>query len=899
MNKLLHRLFGRGSSVHRSRPPQDVSDPARLRQAVDGAATASDRALRERELGEMLGRASVAPTANDSPNVWVAAICCTTDPRQALTWVDGVTDEAALERLARDSRSTQVRLAAARRIADVQRLQKLAEAMRDKDRGVYRYCQSVLKTHADQARRADQIAGVCQRLRQVMDATPLPAAPLCELRKLIAQLGDGEDLAECRALLDQANRLEQEQVAQRRKLETARTRAEGLLATLAGDPRPGVEQLDAWKDAARQLAHGSASLPAWLAGEKPFADLSRALTVIDDQLRRLNEDVARVRVCRQFLADHPVVDPDSELARAWHELPKPENQAVRNELTKQWTVQSTQAQRQRPTAAAPSSGSPGHFTEVRTQLTALERAIANGETRRAFSVAKSLDQLVADAELPRTLAEQYRRVQKQLFHLRDWARWSGGQAREQLIAAAEALLAEPVDIEHLAGTVPQLRAAWKRLERLDGDSRASAAQWTRFDQTLARAYQPVLSDRAERSARQEAACEVKTAFLAQAEQWFESINWQAAKVGEIQQQVFSLRQRWRGLSPAGSRDERKLSARYRALMAALDVRIQPCVDLEFDRRRCLVAAANRLEQVADSGEAVSQARALQQRWREEAAGVRLPRTESEVQWQQFREALDRVFARRDAERRKREAKQRKQATARSSLLTDFEQKLQGRPELHNFEAALDDFRSQWNGEETTAERGERPRGDMSKKAAALIQHAEDAIRRLRIDHRREVLELIARKAALAEELEAAAASGQLLDDLSRRIQGEWQQAGSLPGEIERKLTARLNAAPAATSTKWAAGHFQRSELLIDLEILLDLPTPPELSEARRLRQLDFLQSGVQHLKTPSALMGMVSTWYGLAAAPDPAQLARIGKVTAKLQALTAAVNQTEPHGVPL
>lgn len=881
MRKLFSRLFGRRSAA--DIPAGEVRSAHRaagsLRQAVAEASAGSDRTRCARALGELLGREGIAPAAPDAGEVWITAVCCAADSAQALTWLEQIPDTAAMVRIATEARATETRLAAAQRIGDIQQLQRIAAVMKHKDRGVYRYCQDRLRSDAAKRKRTERIDALCRRLSDILATCPLPTVALCDVRKQITALEDGEDLAACRALLEQAGCREQRESGDLRALQANLAEADKVLKVVTPDPWPVADRLQIWKDTARQLSVAHASVPEWLRGHKDSADLARLLRAIEEKLARLDEDMTRAEVCRHFLDEHAhATSPD--VVRSWEDLPKPESPLARNELLTEWNSRFVQRPKPVERMSRESTRATADMSAINERLAQLEQAIEHGDTQRAFALAKDLDQRMGNTALPRALGERYRRLQGQLGQWRDWARWSGDNAREQLIQAADALLKEDVDVAQCAETVPRLRAEWKRL---DVHSRATGDQWRRFDRALAQAYQPVLAYRAERAAREEAARQAKAAFLAEAEGWLQSVVWDEGTVGDIQRRATSLRHRWRHLAPAGTRDERPLSARYQVLMASLDAGLQSYIDLETERRQRLINAANRLQTVTDSREAVAQARVLQQRWRDEATAVYLPGGQRDRQWQQFRKAIDDVFARRDAERHEREARIQERDAARLSLLTEFEQSLRGSPDQHQIEAALARFSDQWATREDQKAPGVRTRGPLEHKATTLIDQAGRMIRELRNARQRELLGQIARKAALAEELETAVVAGRSLDELTLRIQSEWQQGPMLPADIERKLIARLDAGPTATSAELEAGRLRRADLLIDLEILLDLATPASFAAARQQRQLEFLQRGFQDIKTTASLVEMVGTWYGTTAVPDPSQSERMAKIMVTLE----------------
>jgi len=101
----------------------------RLRE-IAAAAPATEREGRERELGRALGEAGTAPLATDPDVVWVEAVCRVGDKALGLEWLSRIEDETSLACVARHARIAELRLGAAKRIVDTDRLERIAEAMR-------------------------------------------------------------------------------------------------------------------------------------------------------------------------------------------------------------------------------------------------------------------------------------------------------------------------------------------------------------------------------------------------------------------------------------------------------------------------------------------------------------------------------------------------------------------------------------------------------------------------------------------------------------------------------------------------------------------------------------------------------------------------------------------------
>lgn len=883
MKGLLQRLFGAKPAASSKQPqPPRPSDLEALRAGLRQASDASNRDLRLRELADGLVAAGVSPSDQDEEAVWAWTVCRAIDKGKGLEWLVRVRDEEWLAHVAIQARAAEIRLAAAQRLTDPVRLKALAERVRDKDRGVYRHCQAILKTHAAGLQQTQAIAACSDRLREVLAHCPLSASKLYELRKEVAKLAEGPGLDACRDLLEQAGRREQEEARQVRDVEEAALQAKTLRRELERSSRPSNESLDAWKAAADQLRERLSARPEWLATAAAAQELAQTLPRIDARLAELVVQRDRYEACLAFLADLVPGQLDAAAVAAWSELPKPNEPVALAELEAQWRSlepagAAAPPPRERPLNSAVAS--PARDLEpVRQRLAELEQALEAGRTHDAAGLLRQLDEMEA-APLPRSMADRQRRAAGRLARLRDWARWGGSRVREDLLAAAEALLGDEVELAERAEAVPKLRAQWQRLDR---EGRAPAAQQRRFDELLGQAYQPVQAQRAEQAAQARAAREAKQAQLAEWEAWFHAIDWEQADFGELQKRRSAMRSQWRAMAHAGGRDERRLNAAFDALAEALSSRLEPVIADETARRERLIAGAERLQTVQSITEAVAQARNLQQQWKERGATVQLPRKVAEAQWQQFRQALDQVFARREAERGEQEARRQEHHAARQALLDELEAVLTGEPPLAKLEQELAGFRSRW--EEAGQDESGRRRDDLDRRAGELQRRAMAALADLQQRKRRDVFDALAARSALAANLESAALAGELSEAKAADAEVEWQRLPGLPGEWERGLRERLHQASTVTAETLAAGSARRAAQLVDLEILLDLPTPPDFAADRQARQLELLQAGLQQRRSRAEAPGMVAGWYAIAAGDDAGQAERMGRIVERITA---------------
>jgi len=882
MKNLIARLFGsrtKPAAPVASRPVKSEPDIASLRQKLESATTAEERAAGATLLGQRLGSEGIAPESNDSLDIWIAALCSCALKNQAVAWLENIQDEASLEQVATKARLADIRLMAAQRITDIDRLARLAQQMRDRDRGVYRHCHGLLKEHADKVRRAEQVEGLRVQFKNLIDNRPIVSGALYELRKQLAALPEGPDLESCHALSREAGEAEQEETAAQRTLEELADKAKQLLQAIG---KGALDDLSQFRQSTDSLMARVSGLPQWTDGHNLRKQIADLLSQVTRKISLLDEDALRLSECRSFLESIAGQPFNESMVDAWNELRKPDDLQARQSVEAEWLkFAGRPAPKITPKKEIKPKQSAVDSDRFRERLEALEQALEAGKSQEALSLARALDDMAAQAAPPQSLAGRYHALQAQVAQVRDLLRWSTQQARDKLVEEAVALTAEGVTRVHIAETVPKLRDEWKRLDKL---SRGTQAQWQQFDQALNQAYEPILAERAERNARQDAISQAKSALLDEAEQWLEGLSPETINPGELQRQRQALRSHWQGMVQAGPRDERRLQNRFHGFMRQLDEKIQPFVQAEIDRRQRLLNAARLLQQEADLHAAIERARNLQQQWRA-GSNLHLPRQVNEKLWQAFREAVDAVFARREAERKQHEAQSQERNAGRQAHLKDLETLLESKPGQAQLEAGIAAFEEQWNEEPATE--GRRPRRDeLDQQAEALLRRARTMMKQLHSARQWAVLDQIEQKAGWARDREAAVLAGSDAEAPAELgAESLWQEGVALPHELEQKLRQRFDDASRITPTMLEAGRLERNRVLIDLEILLDLPTPAAHMDARRARQLELLQTDFKSLQQSSVLLGLFTDCHAIAALDDADQSARLLSVRDKLIAL--------------
>ena len=492
-------------------------------------------------------------------------------------------------------------------------------------------------------------------MRVELDATPVAISHLLQIEKDLASLGKGgEETAECEALLDAARaRVLQETQAQI-EMRGLLASAETLLVAVRTAVDPTADQLGEWSAQHSTLVEAASAAPQWLRALPAARNFVAALEEVENRVIASGDAIERVVLEAERCAA------EAEAGRA--------------------AILATEAAAKIAQDAAAKAAPPRRKIDNEALLKAvdeLEGDLEEGRIVEAEAATKAIDRILGGAAPSGHVARRLQRARAQQTRLAGWARWGTDQAREQLIGVAEALLKGEPDIAERARAVPLLRREWKNL---DGHGAASQALWKKFDRALERAYRPVAEQRAVEAAAHEVARAARAAMCDAWEAWHAEQAVVDLKALETKRE--EMTGKWRSAARAGFREERQLRKRFDALAGKIDAQLEEAQTKEITRLRDLVAQAEALRETVDLGAAMSAAKTLQRRWKDDVTGIRLRHGEDQKLWRRFRSACDAVFARRDAEQTEREVQRAKREEKRRAEIESARQVEQKKKEKH-------------------------------------------------------------------------------------------------------------------------------------------------------------------------------------------------------------------------
>lgn len=707
-------------------------------------------------------------------------------------------DEMFLDDIARHSTIARLRLAAAERISTPALLESLAEASKHKDKNVYK----AIRARLDQSHQQEKDARALQDKRQ----------SLCEAMEHHARSAMNPlYTAKAESLRQQWQEVQgQEDAVLGERFETAFALAWKQISELAAaaqreadaaQAREEMQQAVATLEATFAQWHGQDDFdqPALAATRKtqrlrwelatqlqtPPAALAARYTAISDLLDRLEQ------MLLQWQADSLVVE--GTLARL--SQAEGEEYAQHHHLLLQ--VVATYRDYALPlpelldrvpahpragedTAARPraSGADPALRGKLKEKLDAAAASLQAGHTRDAARLLRKAQDFATTHHLQDARLGE---LGARLQELKSWAGFAVQPKKEDLIARMEALLVHEMDPDDKADAIHALQEEWKALGVADPS--IEQPLWQRFKAAGDAAFEPCREHFARQRELRSQNLEKREALCRQLQDYLAALPAGEGIDWKRHETILrTARQEWQQHHPSDRHKTRPVQERFQRALEALEARLQAVQAQREEQKRELIRRTRELIESGDLRAACDQAKQFQQEWK--AIGPAHPRADRKL-WQDFRSACDALFNRREADFKSRQAD-------RDAALQ------QARDLLDAYERLADD-------------------GAAADSGAAT--HLEDAFAALELPRDQ--------AAPLRQRLQAARAR---LEQTRRdaRAGARREKQESMVRAWEEK--ARPEAADKA------------GQLLLDLEILLELPSPAPLAEARRTRQMQRLQA---------------------------------------------------------
>ncbi|PXX88739.1 DUF349 domain-containing protein [Marinobacter vulgaris] len=263
------------------------------------------------------------------------------------------------------------------------------------------------------------------------------------------------------------------------------------------------------------------------------------------------------------------------------------------------------------------------------------------DSRQLFKVAQQ--QLKAlDHRHSKPLQARVQLLGGQLRELTDWQGFATLPKQISLCEQMEYLANQPIEPEAKAERIKELQGEWREL----GGS-SDRELWSRFKQASDLAYEPCKAYFTAKSGLKKANLETRATICEQLRTFLDNADWQAIDWKAAERIHQTAREEWKAAWPVEFRDNRPVQKQFDALLKQLEAPLEGERKKNEALKQAIVERAEALVEHEPLGEAMNQAKALQNEWT--SIGITRHREDRKL-WQAFRNACDRIFARRDAQK---------------------------------------------------------------------------------------------------------------------------------------------------------------------------------------------------------------------------------------------------------
>ena len=819
----------------------------------------------------------------------VVARCAQGEDRRRIA-IAALREENALVDLALVAEHAETRMAAAERVQTPEGLGKLADAARNKDRGVARLAKTRIDAIVDHASRAAKADEILAQLEALATAPGPILTAVVDLDRRWQALDIGLDAARA-ARSDAARQALLARFDRERDEQQTRARFERRLSALVGahDSPTTPEGLAGLRGELAALRDEAAAFddPATRAR---LQEAERRLDAWGQELEALADAEALVVEAEQ-LAAGTYID-DAKLPDRWQAL----SRSVRTPaLTRRFeAAMIVVEQRRLAQARATTQTESVARHDVHRLLHAAEAALAAGEVHAARAAANEIRTRKTEAGvLPKPTTQRLSRLVQQLADLERWESFGQQGARVRLCERAEALHATTLAAPQLAAEVRKLRAEWKTLDQQHAD--VPKPLWERFDRACEKAYAPVARHFAELAAQKKDARKRRDAFIDAAAAHATTALQEPRDWRAIEQWLRDADRTWRegDLGSVEPKAWGAFDARFRAAVAPLRDALAAARDEAKAGRRALIDEATALAAKAMERDAPSRVKTLQARWQEQAKAFTLPQRDERPLWEQFRAACNAVFDARHAQRKQEDVARHESQHALEAICGELEQLAVATDKDEGaIRRGLHDLDAQWSTHSRALDPTARGIESRFRKAKAAVDAALSARARSRESA---VWQTLAAKERLCEELDALAQTGggPEREGAVTAAAERWAASPPLPPAWEKRMLARRDAALRALSEQDAAiayasgianGSDARAELLLELEMALGVDSPAELQPQRLALQVKRLRARFQSATSATTARDILLAWCaqpGIADARDRQRFERVLAAIAK------------------
>lgn len=776
--------------------------------------------------------------------------------------VEKFISEEDLERLVMTSTVAKIRLAAAEKVQDPERLQRIAKYGKQRDNGLYQATlQRLTKIKEAEEHQVQQLArsqSLCEEMETLTQVKFVPSNYATKIKNIASawntlETKPSEDL---QSRFDTANTrcrqiLESHETTRKKQLCCEVLESQfNALQTISSPDEARLEQLNALLDQqAREWQQLTTISPATAEEQQHYTLARQKLLNCQEALQRLLTHQGSLTALVDEIMNTKAADSQASTLKGRKKQlqsiiktikwPATLNQpaalvATDNAFSRLEEIQNSLDERQKHQRQ--------HLQELIEQLS---QAVEKGVEQEAKTLLETC-QSVFDSLSPtesRGFKSKITKLRALTQELSGWRKYAENQQRISLCKRMEELAKKTVDPQDKVNAIKQLQNEWKALDKFEA---APPGLWRRFQKAGDSAYAPCKQHFEQHARQRELNLGERTRICRELKEFVDQADWRNMDGRALDKKVRHVLTEWRKYTPVDRKPGKTLQTQFDACISQLKAQLKDEQQNNLEIKRALIQRAEAQAEQTDLEEALRQIKELQTAWRE--TGVTSQRQEQST-WKQFRAACDVVYNRLQ-ERRSTEnealAQNRLQAEA---ICEQIETLCKSEDSLANsqkqYQQARDAFRQ-------IGALPDKAANAIRKRFSNACKQYEQQARAHKNKKQHEQQHELLRKTRLCQQLELLAITlpGNHVEE-GTRIGDDWTTGVELPKAPQQKFEARFLSAREALNKK-AAGEqnaldamldkdLERAQLLcIRAEIVAGVESPSEVRDQRMNYQLSLL-----------------------------------------------------------
>lgn len=454
-----------------------------------------------------------------------------------------------------------------------------------------------------------------------------------------------------------------------------------------------------------------------------------------------------------------------------------------------------------------------------------------------------------------SLAKKIESIQPQLDELRDWHAFATGPKKDSLCESMEQLIDESLEPLARAKKVRELQHQWREL--LASDPNADDQLWERFKKASDTAYLPCLDFYAEKDKARAENLNKRIAICDSLEKIVVLNGW-SGEVKEdeeaslppvdkrpdwkdVDKQVSKATREWKNHQPVPDNERESIQKQFNSILNIIKKQLENEKQTNLDERCELVKKAVEFYESDDTEKSIQGVLRLQKQWKE--LGLTFYKADRE-QWLLFREAIDKVFAKRDSQKKefKNELKSNqvelKNITKEIGVLCELDDK-----DLKQSYSKFEELKNSWtHDKELPKATAQSILNSFNSSCSRYQEHYAGLTTR----QKQTAFEALLAGAKLMQAVEEKLLESQL----SNVAESELEQLKTALSQLDcddkgkRIIDSRFNRITSSIPARENHAGLERLlTMALNTEILLSIDSPESLKEQRVAIQLEQLQKG--------------------------------------------------------